>query len=63
MAAVAVIMDDVELDRLLVHIGVAADFPKTASSRSPPALSGGEDGQVDSAVEQWDGKEQAPAED
>lgn len=33
MAAVAAIVDDGELDRLLAHLGVEADFPKTKPSR------------------------------
>ncbi len=29
MTAITIILDDAELDRLLPHIGVEADFPKT----------------------------------
>ncbi|MGH9592076.1 MAG: transposase, partial [Bryobacteraceae bacterium] len=61
MAAVSAIVSDVELERLLLHIGEAADFPKTKASRGPPGRRGGDETQVDPRLDDWDGKDQAPA--
>lgn len=58
MRAVAVITDDGELERILAHLGVEADFPKTKAARSPPRM-WGEDTQVDPAVEAWEGIDEA----
>ena len=63
MTAVAIIADDQELERLLRHLGLPADFPKTKRSRGPPGVSRDEDGQVDCGLDEWDGKDQAPADD
>ena len=46
MIAVAAIIDDRELGRLLAHAGLPAGFPKTKPARAPP-LPFGEDSQVD----------------
>ena len=54
MRAVAVITEDVELDRILAHLGLEEDFPKTKPARSPPRWCG-EDSQVDPGVEAWEG--------
>ena len=64
MKAIASIRDDVELERLLRHVGLEADFPKDAA-RSCAAggvgwggLPGGSDG-----GKMWDGKDAQPADD
>ncbi|MBI3551613.1 MAG: transposase [Elusimicrobia bacterium] len=61
MTAVAVIADDGELTRLLNHLRLPADFPKTKRSRAPPGRSMDEAGQVDPGLDEWDGKDQAPS--
>ena len=63
MKAIASIRDDVELERLLRHVGLEADFPKTRPARAPPAAWAGEDSQVDPTVDAWDGKDAQPADD
>lgn len=63
MTAVAVIADDHELGRLLTHLGLPADFPKTRPARGPPGGSLDEAGQVDPGLDDWDGKEQGPGDD
>ena len=57
LRAVAAIQDDVELVRLMEHLGLEEDFPRTTPARSPPGM-GGEDSQVDPAVEAWEGKDE-----
>ena len=42
----AVILADAQLVRLMSHLGLPADFPKTAPARSPPG-----DPEADSQVE------------
>ena len=62
MKPVAVITDDCELRRLLEHLRLPADFPKTAPARSPPAVA--DDGtQADPRVEAWDGIDEGPQPD
>ena len=63
MKAIATITDDAELERLLKHVGLEADFPKTKPARAPPSTGGGEGSQVDPATDAWDGKDALPAED
>jgi hypothetical protein len=52
-----------ELDRVLAHLGLPLDFPKTKASRAPPGAGVDEDGQLEPGQDDWDGKEQAPSED
>ncbi len=61
MRAVAVIVEDRELDRILAHLGEEVDFPKTAPARSPPRQRG-EESQIDPWVEAWEGRDE-PVED
>jgi hypothetical protein len=63
MKAIASITEDGEFERLLRHVGLEADFPKTLPARAPPAAWGGEDSQADAAVDAWDGKDEQPADD
>lgn len=63
MKVVAAISDDVELERLMRHLGIEADFPKTKPARSPPVGWGGEDSQVDPEVDAWEGRDEERAED
>jgi len=58
LRAVAAIQDDRELERLMEHLGLEKDFPRTKSARSPPGA-WGEESQVDPAVEAWEGKDEA----
>ena len=59
MVAVAAIVDDQELERLLAHLGLPTEFPKNKPARAPP-LPFGEDSQVDPAVERWHGIDPEP---
>ena len=63
MTAMAVIVDVSEVERLLRHLGLPAEFPKTRPWRGPPKGSMDEDGQMDPGLDDWDGKEQAPTDD
>ena len=63
MRLIAVIGEDAELDRLLPHIGVEADFPKTMPARSPPMFQGDEDTQFDPRVDACDGMDEERVED
>jgi hypothetical protein len=63
MKAIATITADAELERLLRHVGLEADLPKTRPARAPPALWGGEGSRVDPATDAWDGKDSLPADD
>ena len=58
MKPIAVITDGHELDRLLTHLGVEVDFPKTRPARSLPRYPGDEDTQFDPGSEAWDGKDE-----
>lgn len=62
MLPVAVILDDQELARLLVHLGLPAKFPRTKPARSPPLPLRGEDSQIDPAADAWEGKDDIPPE-
>lgn len=55
MVPVAVILDDAELVRVLAHLGLVTEFPRTKPARSPPLPLGGEDSQVEPAAHAWDG--------
>ncbi len=63
MEAMAVRVDDQELERLLKHMGLPADLPKTKPSRGPPGRLLDEAGEVDPGLDEWDGKEQASGDD
>ena len=56
----SVILDDLELDRILAHQGWSVEFPKTKAPRAPPGRveGGGESSQVDPRAEAWDGKDE-----
>ena len=51
MVPIAIITEDRELARLLAHLGLPAEFPKTKPARGPPSPHGGEDSQIDPAVD------------
>ena len=58
MDLVAVILDDLELDRVLGHQGWSVEFPRPKPSRSPPARGpDADDSQVDPRGEQWEGRQ------
>jgi hypothetical protein len=80
MVPIAIITEDRELTRLLAHLGLPTEFPKTKLARSPPspyraatdflmrpstwrfrARYGGEDSQIDPAIDACDGRDQPPA--
>ena len=63
MRAIASITDDAELERLLSHVGMEADLPRTRPARGPPAAFGGEGSQVDPGTDAWDGKDAQPADE
>ncbi len=63
MVPIAIITQDAELVRLLAHLGLPTEFPKTKPARSPPLPYGGEDSQIDPAVDACDGAEQPPADE
>ncbi len=63
MTAVSAIVDVGELSRLLAHLKLPMDFPKTAPSRGPPRGLMSEDSQVDARLDGLDGKEQAPSDE
>jgi hypothetical protein len=54
MRPIASITDAAELERLLRHVGLEADFPKTRPARAPPLVWGGEGSQVDPGLDAWD---------
>lgn len=61
MVPIAIITEDRELTRLLAHLGLPTEFPKTKPARSPPSPYGGEDSQIDPATLACDGRDQPPA--
>ena len=63
MKVIASITDDSELERLLRHVGLEADFPRTRPARAPPAAWAGEGCQVDPSADAWDGKDAQLADD
>jgi len=63
MRAIAKITDDTELERLLRHVGLETDLPKTRPARAPPVAWGGEGSQVDPATDAWEGKDAQPADE
>jgi hypothetical protein len=63
LVAVAAITDDRELNRLLVNLGLPADFPKTKPARASPRAWSGEDSQIDPAADVWDGRDDPSAQE
>ncbi|MFC1679040.1 hypothetical protein ACFL2T_02390 [Elusimicrobiota bacterium] len=59
MVPVAGIVDDQELERLLAHLKLPTQFPKTKPARAPPLPFQDEASQVDPAVETWEGIDEA----
>ncbi len=55
MVPVAVIVAGEELVRLLTHLGLAVEFPKTKPARSPPLPFRGEESQIDPSLDAFDG--------
>ena len=62
MQAIAVIRDDYKLGRLLGHMGIETDYPKTKPARSPPKSGGEEETQWNPEAERWDGVDEERAE-
>ncbi len=62
MKPVAAIMADSELNRILAHLGLPGDFPKTKPARSPPQRLD-EQTQIDPRVELWEGIDEGPQTD
>ncbi len=54
MVPVATIVGGTELVRLLRHLELPVEFPKTKSARSPP-LPFGEESQIDLSVDAFEG--------
>jgi hypothetical protein len=67
MVPVAIIMKDKELVRLLEHLGLPTEFPKTMPARTPlaEAMCGppGEDSQIDPRVDLYEAVDVPPADD
>ncbi len=63
MRPIAAITEAVELERLLLHVGLEADFPRTRPARAPPLGWGREGSQVDPATDAWDGKDAPPVDE
>lgn len=63
MVPIAVISQDAELVRLLAHLGLPTEFPKTNPARGPPSPYGGEDSQIDPAIDACDGRDQPTADE
>ena len=59
LVAVAAIQDDVELARLMEHLSLEVDFPRTKPARAPPSAAGLEESQLDPAMDAWDGVDEA----
>ncbi len=55
MVPVAAIVADEELVRLLTHLGISVEFPKTKPARSPPLPFCGEESQIDPSLDAFDG--------
>ena len=51
----AAVQDDVELTRLMEHLSLEIDFPKTKPARSPPSGRDVEENQLNPAIDAWDG--------
>lgn len=64
LAPVAAITNDVELSRLLAHLSLPVEFPKTAPARSrPPPDPFGEDCQINPLADLYLGIDDLPADD
>ena len=63
MVPIAIITENRELTRLLAHLGLPTEFPKTKPARGPPSPYGGQNSQIDPAVDAWDGKDDLPADE
>lgn len=57
---VAAILDDREIERLLRHLGLPAELPRTRPARAPPPTPS-EDCQLDPRVEAWQGIDEPAA--
>ena len=55
MVPVAAIVANEELVRLLTHLGIPVEFPKTKLARSPPLPFRGEESQIDPSLDAFDG--------
>jgi len=60
--AVAAIVDDRQIERLLTHLGLPTELPKTKTARAPPFPIFLEDSQLDPRVKQWEGVDEFPGE-
>lgn len=63
MVPIAIITEDREFTRLLAHLDLSTEFPRTKLARSPPSPYGGQDSQIDPAVDAWGGRDQPPADE
>jgi hypothetical protein len=63
MVPIAMITQDAELVRLLAHLGLPAEFPKTKPARGPPSPSGGSDSQIDPFIDDCAGRDQPTADE
>jgi hypothetical protein len=63
MTPVAVLLDDRELTRVLAHLGLDTDFPKTQPARAPPRSEDFADTQLDASIDAWDGRDPAAPEE
>ena len=63
LVPIAIITQDQELARLLAHLGLPTEFPKLKPARGPPSPYGGEDSQIDLAIDSCDGRDQPPADE
>ena len=54
MVPVAAIVAGEELVRLLRHLGLPVEFPKTKPARSPPLPLRGEESQIDPSLDAFD---------
>ena len=55
MVPIAAIVSGGELKRLLSHLGLSVEFPKTKPARSPPLPFRGTESQIDPSVDAWEG--------
>jgi Putative transposase len=62
MVLVAAINDDGELRRLMAHLNLPIELPKTLAARSPPGFLD-EDSRIDPVADAWDARDPLPADD